>query len=253
MSRVTGAERVYQAVLSDIQTEALQPGEHLREDVLAHRYGLSRTPIREALRRLVQDGICERHGAGLRISRPTLQQVHEIYPIVSVLEGLAARLCAEGIDRTTLERLETLHAGMGTLSRDDDHAGYVEANQQFHDVILDASGNITLVATIQRLRLITLALRRYQLGIGSRMRQSSAEHAALMNAFRTRDGPTAEQVMRGHVEAGHRILVTALSRTPLFEPLVDRLESPTPDDRSATSSTTGQSTARQPSGSQEKT
>lgn len=226
MSRITAAERVYRAVLADIQSEALRPGEPLREDVLAQRYGTSRTPVREALRRLVQDGLCEKHGAGLRISRPTLEQVHEIYPVVSVLEGLAARLCAEGLDAETLNRLDALHVRMCDLGRDNHHADYVEANQQFHDVILESSGNTTLVATIKRLRLITLALRRYQLGIGSRMLQSAAEHSELMATFRARDGPAAEAAMRRHVAAGHRILVTALSKTPLFEPDVVHQESP---------------------------
>ena len=238
MTRITGAERVYQAVLADIQSEVLQPGEPLREDVLAHRYNLSRTPVREALRRLVQDGLCEKYGAGLRISLPTLEQVHEIYPIVSVLEGLAARLCAEGLDAATLQRLEDLHAGMWEHNRAEDHAHYVDANQHFHDVILDTSGNTTLIATIQRLRLITLALRRYQLGIGSRMRQSCAEHDDLMDAFRARDGPAAEAAMRRHVDAGHRILVTALSRTPLFEPRAVPLESPAPPEHPDTHPTT---------------
>lgn len=218
MTRITAAERVYQAVYGEIQTEVLHPGDVLREDVLAQRYGLSRTPVREALRRLVQDGLCEKHGAGLRISLPTLDQVHEIYPIVSVLEGLAARLCAEDLDATTLKQLGKLHTKMVGLSRVDDHAGYVQANQAFHDIILSETGNAHLVATIQRLRLITLALRRFQLGIGSRMHQSCEGHDELMQAFRSRDGPAAEEAMRRHVDAGHRILVTALSSTALFEP-----------------------------------
>ena len=222
MPRVTGAERVYQAVYADIRARVLQPGDVVREDILARQYSLSRTPVREALRRLVQDGLCEKHGAGLRISLPTLDQVHEIYPIVSVLEGLAARLCAERLDETTLQRLEELDAEMRTMTAAQDTAGYVETNQEFHDVILSATHNANLVQTVQRLRLITLALRRYQLGIGSRMDQSSGEHAELMGAFRSRDGPAAEEAMRRHVDAGHRLLATALSRTALFDPDLDQ-------------------------------
>ncbi|RMB59826.1 GntR family transcriptional regulator [Tessaracoccus antarcticus] len=224
MSRITGAERVYQAVYADIQGRVLRPGEVVREDMLAKQYGLSRTPVREALRRLVQDGLCEKHGSGLRISLPTLDQVHEIYPIVSVLEGLAARLCAEQMTSSTLEELESLDAGMRDMSAAGDTAAFVEANQQFHDVILMTSNNASLVQTVQRLRLITLALRRYQLRIGSRMDQSSGEHRVLMNAFRSRDGPAAEEAMRRHVDSGHHILVTALSRDALFDPH----EEPTP-------------------------
>ena len=221
MSRITAAERVYQAVLTEIQTESLQPGAALREDLLAKQYGLSRTPVREALRRLVQDGLCEKHGAGLRVSRPTLAQVHEIYPIVSVLEGLASRLCAERLDPDSLVELQRLHTTMEDLCRFEDHAAYVEANQRFHDIILSASGNSNLVSTIQRLRLKTSALRRYQLGIGTRMHQSCSEHALLLKAFHSRDGPGAESAMRQHVDAGHQILVTALSSTTLFEPDLD--------------------------------
>lgn len=221
MARITAAERVYQAVYADIQAENLRPGDVVREDLIAKQYGLSRTPVREALRRLLQDGLCERHGVGVRVSRPTLDQVHEIYPVVSVLEGLAARLSAERLDAATLAELEGLHAIMQGLRDHDDHAAYVETNQRFHDIILMSTGNPQLISTLQRLRLITVALRRYQLGIGSRMHESSVEHGQLIEAFRSRDGPSAEFAMRQHVDSGHHLLASALSRTALFEPGVD--------------------------------
>ena len=221
MSRITAADRVYDAVYGEIQTEVLPPGTSLREDLLARQYGLSRTPVREALRRLVQDGLAEKRGAGLRVARPTLPQVHEIYPIVSVLEGLAARLCAEQLEQPVLLNLGELHTAMEGMGRAGDHSSYVATNQRFHDIILDTSGNANLVATVQRLRVKTSALRRYQLGVGSRMHQSCNEHAELLAAFCSRDGPAAELAMRRHVEAGHHILVTALSSTALFEPDLD--------------------------------
>ncbi len=228
MARITAAERVYQAVYSDIRTESLRPGDMVREDLLARQYGLSRTPVREALRRLLQDGLCEKHGVGVRVSRPTLDQVHEIYPIVSVLEGLAAKLAAERLDVATLDQLEALHATMLDSQALDDHPSYVNTNQRFHDIILTCSGNPQLIQTLQRLRLITVALRRYQLGIGSRMHDSSREHGQLLKAFRSRDGPAAELAMRQQVDAGHDLLVTALSHTALFEPGADVDPAPSP-------------------------
>ncbi len=221
-TRITAAERVYQAVYAEIRSESLRPGDVVREDLLAKQYGLSRTPVREALRRLLQDGLCERHGVGVRVSRPTLDQVHEIYPIVSVMEGLAARLAAERLDAAGLAALEELHAEMLALRDVGDHPVYVETNQRFHDIVLTYSGNPHLIQTVNRLRLITVALRRYQLGIGSRMNDSSAEHSRLLEAFRIRDGPAAELAMRQHVDSGHHLLASALSRTALFEPHADQ-------------------------------
>lgn len=218
MAGPTAAERVYQHIYGGLEDGSLHAGAVLREEQLAQDCGTSRTPVREALNRLVQDGICERHGAGVRVSRLTLPRVHEIYPIVSALEGLAARLCALRMDEATLATLLTLHQQMIQAAEAEDHSQYVTLNQTFHDQVLDATDNPTLVQTVRRLRLVTAQLRSYQLGLTGRMAASSAEHAALLDAFRQGEPVIAETQMRAHVDSGYRLLAEALRSITLVEP-----------------------------------
>lgn len=218
MAGPTMAERIYQRVYDDLQAGRIGPGDVLREEHLAAEHGASRTPVREALGRLIQEGVFERRGAGVRVIRLTLERVHEIYPVVSVLEGLAARLCCEQIDDVGCDRLTSLHAEMQDARTEGEHGRYVALNQTFHETIQGFTGNPTLIGAIRPLRVLTMQLRTYSLGIGGRMTQSCEEHAVLIAAFRARDAPGAEATMRAHVDHGYGLLSEALRSVSLIEP-----------------------------------
>lgn len=215
MRGVTAAERVYQRFYEDLRSQVVMPGSALLEEELARRYGVSRTPVREALRRLIQDGLVERSGSSLRVSQLTPTLVDQIYPIVAVLEGLAARLAAANVSNANVKQLADLNERMTDAATRLDHQAYVKANQRFHSIILDAAENPPLVREIERFRLITLHLRQVMLQLPGRREESVREHTELLEALRERDVDRSERAMRAHVERAHEVLSVALQAAGL--------------------------------------
>jgi DNA-binding GntR family transcriptional regulator len=211
----TAADRVYERFYDDLRSQALGPGSLLLEEELARRYEVSRTPVREALRRLAQDGLVERSGGSLRVSQLTRAGVDQIYPIVAVLEGLAARLAAQQMSTAQLAQLDELHQRMKLSADGEDHVAYLKANQRFHALLLEAADNPPLAREIERFRLITLQLRQVMLRLPGRHEESVAEHEQLLDALRERDGARSETLMRHHVERAHEVLAVALMATEL--------------------------------------
>lgn len=194
----------------------LKPGTVLMEGEIAARYRVSRTPVREALRRLSQDGLIEQRGARLVVSQPTRQQVEEIYPIVSLLEGLAARLAAGASSRRLVTELRRLNAEMEKALVEDHHAGYVEANQRFHELIVEESRNSMLSKEIMRFRTILTHLRSALLELPGRKEQSLAQHARVIEALEAGDADAAESVMREHVDTAQVFLTSAVAAAELL-------------------------------------
>jgi DNA-binding GntR family transcriptional regulator len=213
---VTAAERVYRGFYEEVRRGRLAPGTILHEEALAERYGVSRTPVREALRRLTQDGVVERRGSRLMVGQPTQRQVEEIYPIVSLLEGLAARLAAQRIDAATLRRLRRLNERMRKASVEADRGVYVEANQEFHDLVVAMAGNEELAREVARFRTITAHLRVALLDLPGRREESVVQHDELLAALEAHDSERAEAINREHVESGQRYLVGALAAATLL-------------------------------------
>ena len=213
---MTAAERVYQGFYEQVRRGQLAPGTVLLEEALAEQYGVSRTPVREALRRLAQDGIVERRGSRLIVGQPTQRQVEEIYPIVSVLEGLAARLAAERIDAAELRRLRRLNERMRRASAAGERSAFVEANQEFHDRITAAAANGELAREVARFRTITAHLRVALLDLPNRREHSVAQHDDLLAALEAHDAERAEAINREHVETGQRYLLSALAAATLL-------------------------------------
>jgi DNA-binding GntR family transcriptional regulator len=193
-----------------MRLEKLAPGRALVEEDLARQYQVSRTPIREALRRLVQDGLIERQGGSFAVTKLSAEQVAEIYPIISMLEGLAARLAASRTSRDVMRELRELHQQMRELARQGDTTGFVTANQRFHDLLIRTAANTPLEREIGRFRTITSHFRRIVLSLPQRQAESIEEHEALIAALRDADGERAEQAMRRHVQSAHELLTTTL-------------------------------------------
>src|SRR5690606_6735019 len=111
----------------------------VQEEELAARFNVSRTPVREAVRRLIQDGLLERKGSSTSVRQLTVEEVENIYPLISVMEGLAARQAADRITKEELAALDKLHRQMQVAQTPS--AKFVELNQLFHDAIIAAARN----------------------------------------------------------------------------------------------------------------
>ena len=198
----------YRRLLEDIGNGHLAPGARLRETELAERFGISRTPIREAIRQLEADGLVvhmPRQGATIRVL--DYSEVMELYEMRAVLEGTAARLAARAASDLELDELETLNS---ELSQAVDVRTAYELNRQFHMTLLDAAKNRYLIKSVNALQKTLLIIGTSTLAEADRAQQAVKEHADLLVALKARDGVRAEELMRAHIEAAHRVRLKAL-------------------------------------------
>lgn len=213
----SASDTIYRVLLDDIRHQRLLPSALLQEEDLAARFNVSRTPVREAVRRLIQDGLLERRGSTTSVRQLTVDEVANIYPIIAVMEGLAARLAAE---RVTAEELAALDALHGKMKSETAGSAFVDTNQVFHDAIIAAARNPSLAREIERFRMITNNFRRVVLGMPQRQDQSVAEHTQILEALRAGDGAAAELAMRRHVETAEALLMLLLQTSRLVAPSI---------------------------------
>ena len=206
----------YARLLTELREGRLNPGDRLRETELAERLGMSRTPVREAIRQLEADGIVThvpRQGATIR----TLDyaEVMELYEMRAVLEGTAARLAARAASDIEIEELIDMNQQMAQLGNAPE--AFV-LNRQFHAALLDAAKNRFLARSIHTLQ---KALGPTTLTEPDRAAKAVEEHFGVLDAIKAREGALAEAAMRAHIEAAQRVRVRALralpDRTPGFD------------------------------------
>ncbi len=201
-------QSAYLHILADIRGGALLPGARLRETDLADRLGISRTPIREAIRQLEADGLVihlPRQGATIRSL--DYAEVIELYEMRAVLEGTAARLAARAASDVELVELAALNADLtaapaGVLAR--------ELNRQFHRTLIDAAKNRFLLKAMSALQKTLLILGPTTLADPSRAGEAIAEHGLVLAALQARDGTAAELAMRAHIEAALSTRIRAM-------------------------------------------
>ncbi|GAB4165290.1 MAG: GntR family transcriptional regulator [Rhodocyclaceae bacterium] len=192
-----------------IHAGALLAGERLDEAGLAAELGISRTPLREALKILSAEGLLKiEPRRGCFVAELSLADLAEIFPIMAMLEGRVAYEAAGHARAQDLERLEALHAKLEKYAAAGDIDRYYEINFQFHAALQRVAGNRWLEHLIGDLRALLRLSRHRSLGLEGRLKASLAEHRALMKALRARAAAKAEEVMRAHLMAQ----LTALQR-----------------------------------------
>lgn len=198
-SELPQGQSAYRRLLDDIRNGALPPGARLRETELADRLGISRTPVREAIRQLEADGQVThlpRQGAAIRSLDHA--EVVELYEMRIVLEGAAARLAARAASDIELAELAALNAELAATPAGPQAR---EVNRQFHRSLLDAARNRFLLKSMSALQKTLLILGPTTLADPDRAMAAVAEHAAVLAALNARDGAGAEAAMRAHVGA----------------------------------------------------
>ncbi len=192
-------ETTYERLCDEIRSGKLPPGSRLRETEIAARLAVSRTPVREAIRRLEADGLVDhlpRSGAVVRkLDYPELM---ELYEMRTVLEGTAARLAARAASPVELEELVAINDEMRAA------AGRPEAviglNRQFHKLLLDAARNRFLLRAMATVENTLLILGTSSMAMPDRAREAVDEHREVLDALLARDGAAAEAAMRRHME-----------------------------------------------------
>jgi DNA-binding GntR family transcriptional regulator len=194
------ADWAYGEIRRYIVEGVLPPGTRLVEKKLTTSLGISRTPLREALRRLEQDGLIERHiSGGLSVTELTPDEIKEIMGIRAVLEGHCAALAAERISADELAKLFQAHEDAVDAIRDEDLQALKEANTRFHDGINTASGSRQCLAMVNGIRESILRYRSEALNDEATRRRSFEEHLEILTAIKEHDAERAEKLMRAHI------------------------------------------------------
>jgi DNA-binding GntR family transcriptional regulator len=197
------SEFVFAALRDAIWDGRFAPGERIPEEEIARSLGVSRTPVREALRRLQERGMLA-VGAGrtLVVAELSKQQVLELYAMREILEGSAARFAAQHANET---EIDILHRLLGELDKHrDDPRMLVSLNRRFHRAICEAAHNRYLIATLDGMHDALALLNGNTFRVPNRRSESDAEHRRIVRAIERRDADAAEKAAREHVRAAQR-------------------------------------------------
>lgn len=205
-------EVVSEALRQAIHNGMLKPGERLMEIQLAEELGVSRTPIREAIRRLELEGFLVMvPRRGTYVADISIKDINEVYEIRTALDVLAAGLAAERITEEELEQLERLLVEISENIEKNDPEGIVNADGKFHDILYRASRNDRLVGIINNLREQITRFRSISMAYPGRLQNTLEEHRRLVEAIGQRDPEQAMQYAREHLENAEQTLLNDLN------------------------------------------
>lgn len=197
----TRAEEVRRKLADDIVQGRLPPGLPLEEIEIARAFGVSRTPVREAIRQLEAMGFAEaRPRRGAVVAAITRERLNEMFSVMKELEALCARYAAEAMTDEERARLAEVHAAAGERASAGDVEGYYFLNDRFHDLIYSGSHNSYLAELTQGVRSRVAPFRRAQFQGPGRLTASHHEHDAVVAAILACNGDAAQRAMSGHIE-----------------------------------------------------
>jgi DNA-binding GntR family transcriptional regulator len=197
------AERLRQRIFS----HELPPGTWVDEQALAEHYGISRTPLREALKVLASEGLVTlKPRRGCYVTEISERDLDEVFTVMSMLEGECARASATKASAADLDRLRAIHSDLENAAAAGDIDGFFEANQAFHLALHEIADNRWLLQVIEDLRKVIKLSRHHSLFSDGRLAQSLTEHRDILQALLARDGSGAEALMRAHILSGRAAL-----------------------------------------------
>jgi DNA-binding GntR family transcriptional regulator len=214
------SDAVFEALRKAIRDRRLAPGERLRQEALAKELGVSQIAVREALNRLVTEGLCIRVPyKGVRVIAPSMEDLEDIYAMRGLLEGLAVELAANRITPEELVRMRELLPAtiVDADPKSVEHAR--EANREFHEIAVQASSRRFLIQILRQIwdwiDPLMLYERTLETDEGAEIRKRWGErdrlqHTRLLEALETRDGPRARRVVAEYVDEAWGNLVSML-------------------------------------------
>jgi DNA-binding GntR family transcriptional regulator len=200
MSIVPTVGRIREALENAIVDGRFCPGARLDPEALAREYGVSRTPIREALQQLETSGLVRvAPKRGTFVSEWSVEELAERFEMMAEIEASCARLAARRINDPELAELEIVHEECRSLAERGSVDAYYAENSRFHNCIYRATHNAFMAQEASRLHAMLQPYRRLQLQVRNRLARSFAEHDAVVAAIRTGDGEAAAKAMLDHV------------------------------------------------------
>lgn len=200
------SDLAYQTIRAMVLSGELSPGEQLSEESLAERCGVSRTPVRDALRRLEAELLVRKNESQRSfVADWSLDDVADAFELRAMMEGYAAKRAAERVNGATIKRLHIENEAIyGAIQGDQpDVAAFLEHNKVFHEIVLEAADSRRLTTLLMALIEQPVVWRTAQHYSDHAFNRSYSEHADLLAAFAVGDGEWAEAVMAGHIRRAY--------------------------------------------------
>lgn len=202
----TIAKDTYERLREEIVEGLVGAGAPLVEAAIAARFGISRTPVREALRRLEQDGLVQRGNRGMEVRSRSPEEILEIYGVRILLEGLAAKSAAESATPLDMASLNERHRQMAKLgTKPGDNKAMALTNRRFHEALWTASHNRTLFDLLVRLNSHLSRYPATTLSHPGRWERVLAEHEELLDTIRNHEVDRAQKLAEEHMTAARDI------------------------------------------------
>ncbi len=211
-NHLTLRERIVETIRNAIVNGQLLPGTRIAEPELADKFGISRTPIREAFRQLESEGfisVVPRKGA--IVASLSSKDVSNFYELKMVLEGHAARCAAMNLTENDLARMETVNRQIEAAAGKKDLRRVLDLHNEFHDIFLRACGNEKLQSIVQNL---VMQFQRFRLilAVPGKIEGSIRQHREIIDAFREHDADLAEELVKKNALYGKNILLRELGK-----------------------------------------
>lgn len=216
MAMILERDRIFQLVRQDILTCELKPGEELREADLAQRYGVSKTPVRDAMQKLEFEGLIEiEPRRGHRVRPVSMRDAEDILELRAVLECAVVTKVARRAEPEELAALDALRQCDGDTIR-----AFADYNRRFHATLAQMSGNrrlaeesVRVMEFYDRLAIVSLTLLSREGGFDTPL----ADHNAIIDALQARNGRLAARLVRDHVERSRAQIMRGLTRKPVVD------------------------------------
>jgi DNA-binding GntR family transcriptional regulator len=194
---------VAERLRAQIFAHTLAPGSWLDEQSLAVEFGISRTPMREAIKVLASEGLVTmKPRRGAYVTEVERQDVEQIFAVIAELEGFAVKEVAIKASEAQLNQLDNLHLKLEKAAADRDVERFFEINVRFHELIMEIAGNRWMNNVIADLRKVLKLQRRDSLSRAGRLQNALNEHRNILNALIKRDGDAAKLAMQAHLARG---------------------------------------------------
>jgi len=204
-------QKAYNEIKEMIINGQLRQGDLIVQDQIAGRIGVSRTPLRRALKELEHHYLLEQTAAGLAVRQFSGEFLVSVFEVRAVLEGLACRLAASAIDRATIAYLRTLlDTAYEAVVNDGDHELYRKADVVFHTRIMETGNNAILENNLKSTHVLTIA---FSKGLVRPPEETYPEHMDILAALEQRDAEQAERLMTSHVRAAIPCLTALASHS----------------------------------------
>lgn len=194
-------EQVAERLRARILAHALAPGSWIDEQAIAAEYGISRTPLREALKVLAAEGLVTmKLRRGAYVTEVSARDLSEVFHLLALLESDAARIVAQHASAAQLAELQALHEQLEAAVADRDR--FFAANERFHMRLLEIADNRWRIQLVHDLRKVMKLNRHHSLFKQGRLEASLKEHRQIMAALKARNGDRVQALMQQHLAAG---------------------------------------------------